>query len=120
MSKKRINRNVFYRKLVKFAMILTACISVITGCDKLNTSPEKKQQIAEMQQTQNKAHTLRRAFYAESFVLDPHWVTYNSEGALVRDLFVGLTAFDTKGNVVPAVAQNWVTEDNRTWLFILD
>jgi len=25
MSKKRINRNVFYRKLVKFAMILTAC-----------------------------------------------------------------------------------------------
>lgn len=120
MSKKRINRNVFDRKLVKFVMILTACISVITGCDKLNTSPEKKQQIAEMQQTQNKAHTLRRAFYAESFVLDPHWVTHNSEGALVRDLFVGLTAFDTKGNIVPAVAQNWVTEDNRTWLFILD
>lgn len=63
---------------------------------------------------------LTRALYAETLQLDPHFVQSAAEAAPVRDLFVGLTAFDEKGKTVPAAAKAWSTKDHREWLFVLD
>lgn len=63
---------------------------------------------------------LSRAIYADHFVLDPHRVTQSAESALLRDLIQGLVIFDTKGNIQPAIAREWSTADNKTWLFVLD
>lgn len=63
---------------------------------------------------------LNRVFFGEELQLDPHQVKTVAESALVRDLFVGLMAFDPQGNIVPAVARHSLTEDGKKWLFVLD
>lgn len=108
------------RFLVKCGTILTACVMALAGCDKLNTSPEKQQAQAELFQQIDQTTTLVRGILAPRFELDPHRVEQHQDAALVRDLLVGLVAFDPKGNVVPAMAQSWFSEDNRAWLFVLD
>ncbi|TCP89760.1 peptide/nickel transport system substrate-binding protein [Cricetibacter osteomyelitidis] len=37
----------------------------------------------------------------------------------LRDLLEGLVIYDRNGNIVPAVAEKWQSEDNKTWIFIL-
>lgn len=100
----------------KFAKI-TACILLITACDKLN-SP-KFSQTAQEEQHQSST-LLKRAIYSDSFELDPHKLKLAAEAAPLRDLLVGLFAYNAKGEVVPAIAQNWFTEDQKEWLFVLD
>ena len=42
------------------------------------------------------------------------------EHTLLIDLFEGLTSTDVKGNVVPGVAEKWVSRDkDKTWIFTL-
>lgn len=108
------------RLFAKLCLILTACVLALTGCDKLNSSPEKLQAQAKKFQQVDKAVTLTRGIIAPAFELDPHRVKNSAEGALARDLLVGLVAFDTHGNIVPAMAQSWFSEDNQSWLFVLD
>lgn len=115
-----ISKKIGAVRFAKWGVILTACLWLLSGCDKLNSSPEKLQAQAEALAKVDKATTLTRGIIAPVFELDPHFIHHHNEGALVRDLFVGLVTFDPKGNIIPAMAQSWFTEDNKTWLFILD
>ncbi|KAA9001988.1 oligopeptide ABC transporter substrate-binding protein OppA [Affinibrenneria salicis] len=51
--------------------------------------------------------------------LDPIKVVGLPEAQVVRDLFEGLVSQDEKGNVIPAVAERWQSNDNRTFVFTL-
>ncbi|WP_312837193.1 peptide ABC transporter substrate-binding protein [Pantoea sp.] len=51
--------------------------------------------------------------------LDPAKAVGLPEIQVIRDLFEGLTNQDTKGNIVPGVAQSWRSSDNKTWIFTL-
>ncbi|WP_158781557.1 ABC transporter substrate-binding protein [Pantoea sp. BAV 3049] len=51
--------------------------------------------------------------------LDPAKAVGLPEIQVIRDLFEGLTNQDAKGNIVPGVATQWQTTDNKTWIFTL-
>jgi len=51
--------------------------------------------------------------------LDPIKVVGLPEAQVVRDLFEGLVNEDAKGHVIPGVATNWQSHDNRTFIFHL-
>jgi oligopeptide transport system substrate-binding protein len=50
--------------------------------------------------------------------LDPALATDSGSIFLIRQLFMGLTGFDSEANVIPALATEWnVSEDGLTWTF---
>lgn len=51
--------------------------------------------------------------------LDPAKAVGLPEIQVIRDLFEGLTNQDAKGNIIPGVATQWQTTDNKTWYFTL-
>jgi len=52
--------------------------------------------------------------------LDPGLATDSTSIFFIRQMFVGLTAFDENANVVPSLATDWeVSEDGLTWTFNL-
>ncbi|MFA9488430.1 MULTISPECIES: peptide ABC transporter substrate-binding protein [unclassified Mannheimia] len=104
-------------KIAKKFAKMTACVLLITSCDKLNSSKPVSQLPVESQPSSTE---LKRAIYSAVFQLDPHKVKVSVDAAPLRDLLVGLMAYNAKGDVVPAIAQNWFTEDEKSWLFILD
>lgn len=104
-------------KIAKKFTKMTACVLLITSCDKLNSPKPVSQSPTETQPSSSK---LKRAIYSAVFQLDPHKVKVSADAAPLRDLLIGLMAYNVKGNVVPAIAQNWFTEDEKSWLFILD
>lgn len=112
-------------KIVKKVVKMTACVALLTSCDKLNSSPEKVEEVKryneiyQLQQAQIQ-RTLTRGIYQTEFELDPHFVRNNEQAAPLRDLLEGLVKFNVKGEIQPAVAQSWFTEDHQTWLFILN
>ncbi|MCK3655480.1 ATPase [Pasteurellaceae bacterium Macca] len=83
----------------------------LTACDELKTPS---------QGLSRGENTLNRAIYSAHIQLDPHFVKVSADGAPVRDLFVGLLAFDPTGKTIPAVAKEWFSEDHKNWLFVLD
>ncbi|MDG6882725.1 Periplasmic oligopeptide-binding protein precursor [Phocoenobacter uteri] len=97
---------------VRIGGFIGLLILFLTGCDQiktpikpsLNTQPE---------------HTLSRVLYGETFQLDPIFVTSSAYTAPLRDLLTGLMIFNNKGEVVSGVAENWQSEDGRTWVFYL-
>ena len=44
---------------------------------------------------------------------------YPEQENLLRDLYEGLTAYDSEGRIVPGIAESWQTKDNKTWIFTL-
>ncbi|MGV3344339.1 ABC transporter substrate-binding protein [Enterobacteriaceae bacterium LUAb1] len=55
----------------------------------------------------------------EPVSLDPVKAVGLPEIQIIRDLFEGLTSQDDKGQIVPGVAQNWQSNDNKIWIFTL-
>jgi oligopeptide transport system substrate-binding protein len=51
--------------------------------------------------------------------LDPALVESVPAGAIISDLFEGLTAADHHGSAVPGVAESWKQADATTWVFKL-
>ncbi|HBT55039.1 MAG TPA: oligopeptide ABC transporter substrate-binding protein OppA, partial [Erwinia persicina] len=51
--------------------------------------------------------------------LDPVKAVGLPEIPVIRDLFEGLTNQDASGKIVPGVAIDWQTNDNKTWIFTL-
>ncbi|AFJ47077.1 peptide ABC transporter substrate-binding protein [Shimwellia blattae] len=51
--------------------------------------------------------------------LDPAKAVGLPEIEVIRDLFEGLVSQDEKGNIIPAVATRWKSNDNRIWTFTL-
>ncbi|WP_373768223.1 peptide ABC transporter substrate-binding protein [Glaesserella sp.] len=101
--------------LLKKITKVVVCLALLSGCDEITaplTNDKKTVQLPERE--------LRRAIYTTSWQLDPHFVQSAAEGALLRDMLVGLIAFNAKGESVPAVAKEWVSEDGKSWRFILN
>lgn len=93
------------------------CFGLLTGCEDTTqskivtaTEPESPRSMSE----------LTRVLYSAHLQLDPHFVKVSADAALVRDLFMGLMAFNSKGEVIPSVAREWFSDDGKNWLFILD
>ncbi len=56
----------------------------------------------------------------EPQTLDPHRYNLRLEETLLNDLFMGLTTFNDKGEIVPGAAQSWQTsDDGLIWTFHL-
>lgn len=51
--------------------------------------------------------------------LDPAKAVGLPEIQVIRDLFEGLVNQDSKGNIIPGVATQWQSNDNRSWIFTL-
>lgn len=51
--------------------------------------------------------------------LDPVKAVGLPEIPVIRDLFEGLTNQDAQGKIVPGVATQWQTTDNKSWIFTL-
>lgn len=66
------------------------------------------------------AETLRRGTNSDPRSLDPHLALGNSAGAILNDLFEGLTAVGPTGAPAPGAAESWsVSTDGRTYTFML-
>lgn len=105
----------FSRYFAKFSAKITACLLVtvlLAGCE-----PETPPVAAPVEKSLNQLH---RAIYAERLVLDPQFVQSAAEGALVRDLFVGLMAFNQQGEIVPGLAKQIQHQNAKVWQFVLD
>jgi ABC-type transport system substrate-binding protein len=65
--------------------------------------------------------------YREGFVQSTRWLTINplyaSQSEVERDIievvFDGLMRFDSKGNIIPNIAESYTTEDNKTFNVVL-
>lgn len=104
--------------LVEFAkkiIIWGACSLLLLSCEPAPTSA-----IYDEDELKQDPQTLTRAIYSATFQLDPHFVSVNADAAPLRDLYVGLTRYNVKGDIVPAIAQEWFSEDGKEWLFILN
>lgn len=64
------------------------------------------------------AQTLRMGVQADSS-LDPHFLFLDTNVALHRHIFSGLTRIDTQGRAEPDLATAWRAVDDRTWEFDL-
>lgn len=66
------------------------------------------------------ARVLRIGNGGEPETLDPHRYNLRLEETILNDLFLGLTTFDARGNIVPGAAAHWsVSDDGLTWTFEL-
>ena len=64
--------------------------------------------------------TLDTVFNNEPPTLDPALATDTTSVWAIRQMFVGLLAFDEKANVIPALAKEWsASPDGLTWTFKL-
>ena len=64
--------------------------------------------------------TLTLGNAGEPQTLDPHRYNLRLEETILTDLFLGLTAMNAKGNIVPGAAEAWtVSEDGLVWTFSL-
>jgi ABC-type oligopeptide transport system substrate-binding subunit len=70
--------------------------------------------------TQEDKPTLDTVIGTEPPSLDPSLATDTTSVWLINNMFVGLTAFDSKANVIPSLAKEWsVSPDGLTWTFKL-
>lgn len=103
-----------FLRLAKKCLKLTACIGVLAACE-----PQSAEMSAESE-IEMRPNVLTRAIYSATFQLDPHFVSVIADAAPLRDLYVGLTRFNLTGEIVPAIAQEWFSEDGKEWLFVLN
>lgn len=68
----------------------------------------------------DESRVLRIGSPGDPQTLDPHRYTLNLEEHILKDMFLGLTAMDAKGAIVPGSAKSWQTsDDGLTWTFHL-
>lgn len=95
------------KRLAAAGLALILLLAVFAGCDSGNgTSGEQK--------------TVRINISAEPDNLDP-WVSAASDTeAIFRNVFEGLTGFNEKGEIVPALASGWaLDESGKVYTFTL-
>ena len=103
------------RSAVIFSIVFT-----VVACDKLDSPKPISPQVETPKNSQLEFNRveLKRGVYGD-LTLQPWQAQSEEQTQLLRDLFEGLTAYDTQGNLVPAVAESWQTKDNKTWVFTL-
>ena len=110
-------RNFLFKSAVLFLGVF-----FLSGCDERPQKPAESSLTVDASATpefsQPRRQRIVRGVYSDLF-LNPQQASNIDQVAFLRDLFEGLVIYDTKGNIVPAVAENWQTQDNKTWQFTL-
>ncbi len=104
------------RSVKNFAKVML-CFWLLTGCEE---NSQSKLVPAVETEPPRSISELTRAIYSAHLQLDPHFAKVSADASPVRDLFVGLMSFNHKGEIIPAVAREWFSDDGKNWLFILD
>ncbi|ANB91652.1 peptide ABC transporter substrate-binding protein [Moraxella ovis] len=104
--------------------LLLALGAALVGCggdDKAATTTEANKQDAAAPAAGDLAEKQEIVINntAEPESLDPHKVGGVPESNILRQMLVGLTTTDTEGNTVPGMATEWLSEDNKVWVFKL-
>lgn len=108
------------RSKIKSAVLFTAFFSLLACEPKENPvqplqPPKDNNTVVNVEPSRE---LLVRGVYSD-LLLDPHSAQNSDQSTFLRDLLEGLTAYDSQGKLIPAVAESWKTEDNKTWFFVL-
>ena len=99
--------------LVVISLVLAACGSPATPA-----APEGGEEAPPPVTTEK--ITLDTSISTEPPALDPSTATDSPSIPLIRQMFIGLTSFDEKAQVIPSLATEWsVSEDGLTWTYKL-
>ncbi|SUU43942.1 putative oligopeptide transporter,periplasmic-binding protein [Actinobacillus ureae] len=112
----------FLKQALKFGRFFAICVvsaGLLSACDQQNLQTQAAKATSTASSLQDR-NILKRAVYAERLRVDAHFIRTADEAAFARDIFAGLVEFNEKGQIVPALAKNWFSENNKDWLFILD
>ncbi len=101
-------------KLSAAALAAMLLLNACGGSDKAASTQQGKSAAAA------EANVVTRNNVTEPQSLDPHQITGVPEINIVRDLLEGLVETDAKGDIIPAVAESWSSDDNKVWTFKLD
>ncbi|CDG86948.1 ABC transporter substrate-binding protein [Xenorhabdus bovienii] len=98
----------------KIAKVLTCIVSLILGSVTYSYAAviPSGTQLADKQE-------ITRNNFSEPVSLDPHKSDSSSEFDILRDFFERMVAIDKKDKIIPALAERWETNDNKTWVFHL-
>ncbi|MDO5640179.1 MAG: ABC transporter substrate-binding protein [Neisseria sp.] len=96
-----------------FSAAALAAALLLAACGGNNDKAEPKADAAAQ------ASVVTRNNVTEPQSLDPHQITGIPEINIVRDLLEGLVETDEKGDLAPAVAESWQSDDNQVWTFKL-
>ncbi|MDE9493503.1 oligopeptide ABC transporter substrate-binding protein OppA [Xenorhabdus bovienii] len=111
-----INMQNFMVSLIKnkVAKVLTCIVSLILGSVTYSYAAviPSGTQLADKQE-------ITRNNFSEPVSLDPHKSDSSSEFDILRDFFERMVAIDKKDKIIPALAERWETNDNKTWVFHL-
>lgn len=99
--------------IYKFARspLLLLISSILSPCIFAATIP-KEAKLATQQ-------VIVRQIKDEPASLDPAKAVGLPEIPVIRDLFEGLVNQDSEGKIIAGVAESWVSQDNKTWVFTL-
>lgn len=91
---------------------------VITGAALLAFSPIASLSSAVV--SAQEEQVLNLAIGSEPPTIDPALATDSTSGAIIKNVFEGLTAMDNAGEILPAAAESWeISEDGLTYTFKL-
>ncbi|CDH21639.1 OppA-like, oligopeptide transport protein (ABC superfamily, peri_bind) [Xenorhabdus bovienii str. kraussei Quebec] len=98
----------------KVAKVLTCIVSLILGSVTYSYAAviPSGTQLADKQE-------ITRNNFSEPVSLDPHKSDSSSEFDILHDFFERMVAIDKKDKIIPALAERWETNDNKTWVFHL-
>lgn len=102
-----------YKKKFNQALVIAATLSLsITSLTTFSAEIPASVKLAPVQE-------LVRGNGTEVESLDPQKVSGVPESHIIRDLLEGIVIQDDYGNLLPGVAKNWQTEDNKVWIIHL-
>ncbi|WP_279573715.1 peptide ABC transporter substrate-binding protein [Volucribacter amazonae] len=99
----------------KSAVLFTIIFTLLTACEPVSQSSIEHQ---EPQSAQASRTLLTRGVYGD-LTLDVYQLERQEQAQFLRDLFEGLVGLDPTGQVIPALAESWHTEDYQQWRFTL-
>lgn len=96
----------------------TSLLAALSAAQLVGSTPSSSAQIQPSRASAT--GRLRRSRGGNLTTLDPHRPLSSADMELAADLFVGLTAVDATGQIVPGCAQAWqVDSDGRRYRFVL-
>lgn len=98
------------KKFLKKAVLLGAALLAFSPIAELSAATVAAQE----------EQVLNLAIGSEPPTIDPALATDSTSGAIIKNVFEGLTAMNNEGEVLPAAAESWeVSEDGLTYTFTL-
>lgn len=98
------------KKFLKKVVVLGAALLAFSPVTSLSTAMVSAQE----------EQVLNLAIGSEPPTIDPALATDSTSGAIIKNVFEGLTAMNNDGEILPAAAESWeVSEDGLTYTFKL-